>query len=313
MSGLFTLAGQTESDIGVFKKKVSYESQLIDAKSNVSETILRFGDFVAFKGFLFPFGVSIWDITSLDIIIGQTTVWSIPFGVLLSVSEIKSMSSEIYVGINNALFGTCTTNSFELPVQALKNQEIRVVIKSPESFNFSFAVQWKFVETNTRSRAETGITNLLISQYTSYNIRNHRTSIPLRGLVIGMFVKTYHVLSGSWLDANGAKFGFSDKRSMDVFSNCSHHIVPAEDSDLVNSHKRVCYFYWIPFGATGNEFGDRGCENFATFNEDVALNVTFNDSNDNKDFESGTNYPVVYFVHKNMVQIFEGQLTTGFH
>jgi hypothetical protein len=80
------------------------------------------------------------NITNLEIQIGGSTVFTIPFSLIIYLSKIKEIDDKIYIKLNQSLLGHLNKESrpFEIPIINLQYHIIDFILQATKTFNFEY-------------------------------------------------------------------------------------------------------------------------------------------------------------------------------
>jgi hypothetical protein len=312
-----------------FPIKYSISTDIIHCTSRQLQNIPRTCDSFSIDGFILPNNIHLDNITNLEIQIGGSTVFTIPFSLIIYLSKIKEIDDKIYIKLNQSLLGHLNKESrqFEIPILNLQYNNIDFILQGTKTFNFDIIINNKYLQTQDRKQQlELSKTNIdiAINQYQKFPIHNVSTNINANHVSKGFFVKTLYPIISLELQLNGRLFKKYEK-NMIIYNDLLRYkkllwtqkhsltlqfmfnkVFPPEITDMIEYYVRDRYEYLYWFDFNNNNFDSEKI--YSTINFSRIDNCKINLFLEKSDY---TNTELI-FMNKNLLRLLNGLGATIF-
>lgn len=177
----------------IYPNNYSIVDEIIKPISNINYTLTIPCDSLIFDAIIIPTNINLISILSFQIIIGNITVFDIPFDIL-KINK-RNIENKYYIPINDNIFGKINTiinNKFLIPFMKLYYQQVFIKLNSNENFNYEILVQKIYYQTYFRKKQLENLTlDYNIYQYQTFPINNCSNQINAKFPVMGIYIKTF--------------------------------------------------------------------------------------------------------------------------
>jgi len=251
---------------------ITYDT--IHARSNYIERLNHQYDLIKIDTLVIPTIINLDEIFSFEILIGSSTIFSIPFELLIRLSEIETIDDNYYITLNENILKLSNKHNDFVPLLYLQYNEVRINMIAENNFNYDVITHnkiyyEKFRETlvykNSYEKFDTQI-----SQFYSDEITNPRIKLRFLGVTTGFFIKLSDKLNNLKIEINGINYIEMDKFMIKKYGkliNTRIKITPKhskmiyymlnklfpdeiikiiEDKYKKNITNQFSYLYWIP-------------------------------------------------------------------
>lgn len=308
---------------GFFNKTlpIIYSHELVTEylESSTWFSFPRNSDTFYIESIVIPIKINVFKIKNFEIKIGGSTIWKIPFSLLLN--NVKIIDEKYYIPFNNDLLGKYNNdalfeikNKFEIPLAALTYHQVECKLNSDEKFDYELLIENIFYAANERTKLHELQDEFLINQYQTFHITgtdniiipDHistciyvETSSPLIRYELVLANMVYMKMDDNMISYYDSLISkkkiWTNKHSLTLLFTLKD-ILPNELIKMIENYVTNSYKYLYKFPIGVDEDSLTGTINFSRL-ENVKINLMTQD---------GTNEGDVYIKNKNVLMINHG-------
>jgi hypothetical protein len=197
-----------------FKNHYSESMETFTCKSNLLFDILRLGDCSKIRILKIPQIISPSKIDRFEIIIGGSTIWSIPFSLLRKLCQIKISTNYVYLCIDDAILGISNNSHLlekdikdnYLPLIAIQHNILQINLISELDFDYEILFSMRYYDNDKRTELVRNDYAYNINQYETHLFTNECFVINSMELTTGFFIETKNRLSKFAISFNEIPF-----------------------------------------------------------------------------------------------------------
>jgi hypothetical protein len=302
-----------------FPISMSTNSDILNTQSNIPCYISRVCDVMIIDGLIIPKIINLDDINTFDIIIGGSTIYSLPFDIIIATNNIEIKNNKYFIKFPHELFNINSSNQYLknhllFPLVSLVFNDVLINLKTKSNFDYQIITKHIYYQTELRNQIAMGDHTLDIYGYESFDITKKSFNIYSNFISTGLYVVTNSKLTDFKLYLNNnlsqnftedlidfysfsiyKKEQWTDKHSNELFSSLNKYL-PNELIYIIDSYieKNNKYMYFIPFNTLNNEID--GTINFSRIDA-IRIDIKTEDN-----IYNGK----IYNKHVNRLQIMHG-------
>jgi hypothetical protein len=311
----------------IFPNTYSMSFNTLNATSNITHQIARNSDVIIFDGLIIPKSVNLNKIKDIQIIIGGSIIYNIPFKlIIIKNNNIKYTNNNYLINIPNELFNFDSShnvlkNNFSIPLISLvfHTVQFNLTFINQENFNYQIITKSIFLENNIRQSLAAGQHHYDIYQYQKFHITKASNIINPSCLSTGIYIMINSKLTEYKLYLNEHLVNEISKDLIEFYSFLQYKeekwtkqhtntlyfslnkYLPNELINYIENFidKNDEYIYYIPFGIDNNING--------TINYSRIDNVKINIKTEGNKYNG-----YVYFKNVNRLRIMSGMAGLSF-